>query len=70
MLREIPIFFIKMYKLTISPYLPSSCRFFPSCSEYGIESYKKYGFFKGTYLTFKRIIKCNPFNKGGFDPVP
>jgi hypothetical protein len=61
---------VKAYKMFISPYLPKSCRFYPSCSTYSIESFKKYGFIKGLFLTIERIIRCNPFNPGGFDPVP
>ena len=61
---------VKAYKMIISPYLPKSCRFYPSCSTYSIESFKRYGFIKGMFLTIERIIRCNPFNPGGFDPVP
>jgi len=53
----------------ISPVLPSSCRFTPSCSEYSIEALKEYGAFKGSYLAIKRILKCHPFHPGGYDPV-
>ena len=60
---------IKVYRLTISPYLGSNCRFDPTCSQYGIDSLKTHGPFKGTALLFKRVIKCHPFNKGGIDPV-
>ncbi|WP_082234097.1 membrane protein insertion efficiency factor YidD [Halobacillus massiliensis] len=61
---------ISFYRKWISPMTPPSCRFQPTCSEYGIEALKRFGFFKGTYLTVKRILKCHPFHKGGFDPVP
>lgn len=60
---------IKIYKFLISPILPSSCRFYPSCSEYALEAFNKYGFFKGFYMTIKRIGKCHPFCDGGYDPV-
>ncbi|MEM7008961.1 MAG: membrane protein insertion efficiency factor YidD [Thermodesulfobacteriota bacterium] len=60
---------IKAYKYIISPILPPSCRFYPSCSEYALEAYRKYGFFKGSYLTLKRIGKCHPLCEGGHDPV-
>jgi len=60
---------IKLYRLIISPYLGSNCRFDPTCSQYGIDSLKTHGPFKGMALLFKRIIKCHPFNKGGIDPV-
>tara|TARA_X000000368_G_scaffold145792_1_gene115044 strand:+ start:1238 stop:1468 length:231 start_codon:yes stop_codon:yes gene_type:complete len=61
---------IKLYRIFISPLLGSNCRHTPTCSEYGIIALKKYGVFKGTFLTAKRIIKCNPLFKGGYDPVP
>ena len=59
-----------MYKKIISPLLPPSCRFYPTCSQYAIEALYKYGFLKGSSLSLKRILKCNPFHEGGFDPVP
>ena len=61
---------IKLYRIFISPLLGSNCRHTPTCSEYGIIALKKYGVFKGTFLTAKRILKCNPLFKGGYDPVP
>ena len=61
---------IYIYKILISPILPKSCKFTPSCSTYGITALKKFGIFKGIFLTAKRIIKCNHFNQGGLDPVP
>jgi len=60
---------IKFYKFLISPILGDSCRYFPSCSEYSIEAFKTYGFFKGLFLSFKRILSCHPWANGGFDPV-
>jgi uncharacterized protein len=61
---------IRFYQICISPLFPSSCRFTPTCSAYALEAIKKYGPIKGIALSIKRIIKCNPFNKGGYDPVP
>ncbi len=61
---------IKGYRYWVSPFLPKSCRFHPSCSEYALESYLKLGFCKATYLSFIRILKCNPFHPGGVDVVP
>ena len=61
---------IRLYRIFISPLLGSNCRHTPTCSEYGIIALKKYGVFKGTFLTAKRIIKCNSLFKGGYDPVP
>jgi uncharacterized protein len=63
------ILLIKGYKKFISPLLPPSCRFYPTCSEYGIEAISKYGVFKGGTMTAWRILRCNPFSKGGYDPV-
>lgn len=60
---------IKAYKYLISPILPSSCRFCPSCSEYALDALKKYGFVKGLWLTVKRIARCHPLSSGGYDPV-
>tara|TARA_Y100001936_G_C15726029_1_gene483547 strand:- start:29 stop:259 length:231 start_codon:yes stop_codon:yes gene_type:complete len=64
------IFLIRIYRLLISPLIGSNCIYSPSCSQYGITALKKYGVFKGTYLTVKRIIRCNSLYRGGFDPVP
>ena len=61
---------IKGYRYWISPFLPSSCRFYPSCSQYALESYQKFGFCRATYLSFLRLLKCNPFHPGGVDTVP
>lgn len=61
---------IKAYKYVISPVIPNACRYSPTCSEYSIEALKKYGPFKGTALSFKRIVSCNPWGGHGYDPVP
>lgn len=61
---------IRLYQKYISPLKGPSCRFHPTCSQYGIEAFQRFGFFKGFYLTVKRILKCHPFHPGGFDPVP
>ena len=61
---------IQGYRYWISPFLPASCRFYPSCSEYALESYQKLGFCRASYLSFIRLLKCNPFHSGGFDAVP
>ena len=61
--------FIKIYKLLISPLLGSSCRYFPTCSDYSIEALEEFGFIKGIYFSIRRILKCHPWGKGGFDPV-
>ncbi|MDD3280229.1 MAG: membrane protein insertion efficiency factor YidD [Bacteroidales bacterium] len=64
------IVLIKMYQLLISPFFPPSCRFTPTCSVYGLQAIKKYGPFKGGWLTLKRILSCHPWGKSGYDPVP
>jgi uncharacterized protein len=61
---------IKGYQKGISPFLPARCRFYPTCSQYGVESIKRFGAVKGSYLTVKRILKCHPFHPGGIDEVP
>ncbi|QTQ15220.1 membrane protein insertion efficiency factor YidD [Treponema parvum] len=61
---------IRIYQVCISPLFPRCCRFYPTCSNYAIEAIKKYGSIKGIYLSFKRIVRCNPFCSGGYDPVP
>ncbi|HEY0175785.1 MAG TPA: membrane protein insertion efficiency factor YidD [Pedobacter sp.] len=61
---------IKFYQLFLSPLLGASCRFSPTCSQYGIEAIKKYGPFKGGWLTLKRIGRCHPWGAHGHDPVP
>jgi putative membrane protein insertion efficiency factor len=70
MLRYIGIVVIKFYQGAISPLLPSSCRYTPTCSQYGIEAFKKHGFFKGGWLTIKRVLSCGPWGGSGYDPVP
>lgn len=65
------LFLIKIYQYSISPLFGASCRFTPTCSQYGVTAINKYGAAKGGFLTLKRIIKCNPFSgKHGHDPVP
>lgn len=66
----VAILIIKIYQRVLSPLLQGTCRHYPTCSNYGIEAFRVHGFFTGFYLTIKRIIKCNPFFAGGYDPVP
>jgi uncharacterized protein len=60
---------IRVYQKIISPLLPPSCRFYPTCSEYAVQAVNKYGIIKGTFKAVYRILRCNPFNKGGYDPI-
>jgi len=69
-IQYIFILLIRGYQRFISPLLPPTCRFTPSCSHYGIDALKKHGVFKGSWLTINRILRCNPWAKGGYDPVP
>jgi hypothetical protein len=62
--------FIRLYQMTISKTLPASCRFYPSCSHYGYEAVLKHGAVRGGWLTLRRLARCQPFNPGGYDPVP
>ncbi len=61
---------VKVYKYVISPLLPPACRYYPTCSEYTVTALKRYGLLKGSFLSMKRILRCNPFFPGGYDPVP
>lgn len=61
---------IRFYQVAISPLLPDSCRYTPTCSQYSLQAIKKYGPFKGGYLAFRRILRCNPWGGHGHDPVP
>jgi len=66
----IPLCVIGIYRYLISPLIGSNCRFYPTCSHYAEDAYKRYGFFKGSYLTIRRLLKCHPWHSGGIDPVP
>lgn len=67
---RIVIALIRGYQKFISPALPPACRYYPSCSHYGVEAVQKYGAFKGTWLSLKRIVRCAPWGGHGYDPVP
>lgn len=69
-MKSILIFVINIYRRFVSPLKPPSCRFYPTCSQYAIHAIEKYGAFKGTFLSIKRVLKCHPFHPGGFDPIP
>ncbi len=61
---------IRFYRRAISPHLPNSCRFTPTCSQYALDALEQYGALRGGWMSAKRILRCNPFHKGGYDPVP
>lgn len=70
-MRALLLHLIRFYQKSISPFFPARCRFSPTCSQYALEAIAKYGAGKGTWLAFKRFMRCNPFYKGDyFDPVP
>nr|WP_125756749.1 membrane protein insertion efficiency factor YidD [Lacticaseibacillus hegangensis] len=69
-MRKVAMWLVKGYQRFISPLLPPSCRYYPTCSTYMIQALAKHGFFKGLIMGLARILRCNPFVKGGLDPVP
>ena len=69
-MRMIFILLIRGYQVGISPLLPASCRYYPSCSAYAIEAFERHGTLRGLYLTVSRLLRCHPFHAGGYDPVP
>lgn len=69
-MRWLALRLIRGYQVAISPMLPPSCRYVPTCSEYGYEAIERYGIVKGGWMAVRRIGRCHPFAKGGHDPVP
>lgn len=69
-MKQFVISLIKLYQYCISPLIPPSCRFFPTCSNYTQEALTRHGFVKGLWLSVKRVLRCHPWNRGGYDPVP
>ena len=69
-MKKFVISAIRFYQREISPLSPPRCRYIPTCSQFALEAVEKYGAIKGTFLATKRILRCNPFHKGGYDPVP
>lgn len=61
---------IRFYRRAISPHLPDSCRYYPTCSQYAMTAIERFGALRGGWLGLKRILRCHPFHKGGYDPVP
>jgi uncharacterized protein len=70
LLNFVPILLIKFYQSFISPLLGPSCKYHPTCSHYAIEAFRQHNFFYASWLTVWRVLRCNPFSKGGYDPVP
>jgi len=69
-MKNIALVFIRFYQSAISVHFPPSCRYYPTCSSYAYEAVNKYGFLRGCFMAFCRIIRCHPFHAGGYDPVP
>ncbi|PHX96198.1 MAG: membrane protein insertion efficiency factor YidD [Gemmatimonadetes bacterium] len=70
MMRRLLVLSVRAYQVVLGPLLPSSCRYFPTCSSYAIEALERHGALRGSWLTVRRIARCHPFRPGGFDPVP
>lgn len=69
-MRWVAIFIIRAYQLTLSRIIPPVCRFKPTCSNYALTAIRRFGFLMGSWLAFKRLLRCHPGNPGGYDPVP
>lgn len=69
-MRRVAMWMIRGYQRAISPLLPPACRFVPTCSDYGYQAIEKYGIMRGGAMAIWRVLRCNPFGKGGYDPVP
>jgi putative membrane protein insertion efficiency factor len=68
-MKFVVLSFLRLYRMFLSPFLPPACRFTPTCSEYAQDAVEKYGALRGTWLGVKRILRCQPFSRGGYDPV-
>jgi uncharacterized protein len=68
--RTVLVYLVKGYQVSLSPLLPPSCRYYPSCSAYAVEALERHGALRGSWLALRRILRCHPFRPGGFDPVP
>ena len=69
-MKRVLLALVRFYRRAISPFRPPCCRYTPTCSQYALEAIEKYGALKGGWMAFRRILRCNPFHKGGYDPVP
>jgi putative membrane protein insertion efficiency factor len=68
-MKIFPLYLIRFYRAFISPLFPPTCRFYPTCSQYALEAVAKYNLLKGGWLTLKRLSKCHPYHRGGYDPL-
>jgi len=68
-MKRVALSLIRYYQRAVSPAMPPSCRFIPTCSQYGYDAMEKYGVWRGGWMTIRRIMRCNPLNPGGYDPV-
>ncbi|MCL2657845.1 MAG: membrane protein insertion efficiency factor YidD [Betaproteobacteria bacterium] len=69
-MKTLLVFLLRAYRILLSPFLGRNCRFHPSCSAYAIEALERYGAIKGSWLAARRVMRCHPWNPGGYDPVP
>ena len=69
-MKRVLLALVRFYRRAISPFRPPCSRYTPTCSQYALEAIEKYGALKGGWMAFRRILRCNPFHKGGYDPVP
>lgn len=69
-MKRVLLALVRFYRRAISTFRPPCCRYTPTCSQYALEAIEKYGALKGGWMAFRRILRCNPFHKGGYDPVP
>ncbi len=69
-MKQLLLLIVRFYRSCISPLLPPSCRYYPTCSAYAMEAIERYGAQRGGWMALRRILRCHPFHKGGYDPVP
>ena len=69
-MKRVLIALVRFYQTAISPYKKPCCKYYPTCSNYAVEAIERFGAFKGSFLALYRILRCNPFSRGGYDPVP